>query len=44
MIEAENLTVKFGDLTAVDGVTSEAGEGEIFGFLGATEADSNARN
>ena len=38
MIETENLTKKFGDLTAVDGVTLRVGEGEVFGFLGPNGA------
>jgi ABC-2 type transport system ATP-binding protein len=31
---ANNLTKRFGDFTAVDGVTFEVQHGEIFGFLG----------
>ncbi|MGD0329891.1 MAG: ABC transporter ATP-binding protein [Nitrososphaeria archaeon] len=38
MIETENLTKKFGDLTAVDGVTLRVEEGEVFGFLGPNGA------
>ena len=38
MIEAENLTKKFGDLTAVDSVTLRGEEGEVFGFLGPNGA------
>src|SRR5579864_5962508 len=38
MIDAENLTKKFGNLTAVDGVTFHVGEGEVFGFLGPNGA------
>ena len=38
MIEAENLTRKFGDLTAVDNVTLKVNQGEIFGFLGPNGA------
>jgi len=38
MIEAENLTRKFGDLTAVEGVTFRVEEGEVFGFLGPNGA------
>lgn len=34
-IRAENLTMKFGDFTAVDHVNFEIGRGEIFGFLGS---------
>jgi ABC-2 type transport system ATP-binding protein len=38
LIETVNLTKKFGDLTAVDGVTLNVKEGEIFGFLGPNGA------
>ena len=38
MIETENLTRKFGDLTAVDNVTFKVNQGEIFGFLGPNGA------
>ncbi|RZN35943.1 ribosome-associated ATPase/putative transporter RbbA [Bradyrhizobium sp. Leo121] len=34
-IEAEQLTVKFGDFTAVDNVSFRIPRGEIFGFLGS---------
>lgn len=34
-IEAENLTVRFGDFTAVDDVSFRISRGEIFGFLGS---------
>ncbi len=34
-IEADNLTMKFGDFTAVDNVNFKIREGEIFGFLGS---------
>ncbi|RWR11616.1 ribosome-associated ATPase/putative transporter RbbA [Paenirhodobacter populi] len=34
-IEAHNLTMRFGDFTAVDDVSFEIPEGEIFGFLGS---------
>ncbi|WP_168195426.1 ATP-binding cassette domain-containing protein [Bradyrhizobium sp. NAS80.1] len=34
-IEAKDLTVKFGDFTAVDHVTFRIARGEIFGFLGS---------
>jgi ABC-2 type transport system ATP-binding protein len=33
-IRAENLTKRFGDLTAVDSLTLEVAEGEIFGLVG----------
>ena len=38
MIDTENLTKKFGDLTAVDSVTLHVDEGEVFGFLGPNGA------
>jgi ABC-2 type transport system ATP-binding protein len=38
MIETENLTKKFGDMTAVDSVTLHVVEGEVFGFLGPNGA------
>ena len=38
MIDTENLTKKFGDLTAVDKLTLRVGEGEVFGFLGPNGA------
>ncbi|WP_026381446.1 ribosome-associated ATPase/putative transporter RbbA [Afifella pfennigii] len=34
-IEAEGLTKRFGDFTAVDNVSFTIAEGEIFGFLGS---------
>ena len=34
-IKAEDLTMKFGDFTAVDNVSFEIQKGEIFGFLGS---------
>ena len=38
MIDSENLTKRFGNLTAVDSVTFHVGEGEVFGFLGPNGA------
>src|SRR3989442_11794800 len=38
LIEIENLTRKFGDLIAVDGVSLRVGDGEVFGFLGPNGA------
>jgi len=34
MIETDNLTRRFGDFTAVDGLSLWVKEGEVFGFLG----------
>ncbi len=38
MIDTENLTKKFGDLTAVDKLTLHVDDGEVFGFLGPNGA------
>jgi ABC-2 type transport system ATP-binding protein len=38
LIETENLTRKFGDTTAVDGLTLRVDDGEVFGFLGPNGA------
>jgi ABC-2 type transport system ATP-binding protein len=38
LIDAENLTRKFGNLTAVDQLTLHVDEGEVFGFLGPNGA------
>jgi ABC-2 type transport system ATP-binding protein len=38
MIDTENLTKKFGNLTAVDDVSLHVEEGEVFGFLGPNGA------
>lgn len=37
-VEARELTRRFGDFTAVDGITFQVAEGEVFGFLGANGA------
>lgn len=37
-IQAQGLTKRFGDFTAVDAITFEVKRGEIFGFLGANGA------
>jgi ABC-2 type transport system ATP-binding protein len=37
-VVARGLVRRFGDLTAVDGIDLEVGEGEIFGFLGPNGA------
>ncbi len=38
IIKAENLVKKYGDFTAVDGISFEIREGECFGFLGPNGA------
>ena len=38
ILEVDRLTKKYGDVTAVDGVSFSVGEGEIFGFLGPNGA------
>ena len=38
MIDTENLSKKFGDLTAVDNLTLHVNDGEVFGFLGPNGA------
>jgi ABC-2 type transport system ATP-binding protein len=38
MISVENLTKKFGDITAVDGISFRVEAGEIFAFLGPNGA------
>lgn len=38
MIDTENLTRKFGNLTAVENLTLHVDEGEVFGFLGPNGA------
>jgi ABC-2 type transport system ATP-binding protein len=38
MISVENLTRKFGELTAVEGLTFQVEEGVVFGFLGPNGA------
>jgi ABC-2 type transport system ATP-binding protein len=38
LIETENLTKKFGDVMAVEGLTLRVEEGEVFGFLGPNGA------
>jgi len=38
MIETEGLTRKFGEVTAVDGLTLKVNDGEVFGFLGPNGA------
>jgi ABC-2 type transport system ATP-binding protein len=38
MINVENLTKKFGEVTAVEGLSFQVKEGEVFGFLGPNGA------
>jgi ABC-2 type transport system ATP-binding protein len=38
MIRTENLTKRFKDILAVDGLTLEVAQGEVFGFLGPNGA------
>ena len=38
VISAQNLTKRYGDFTAVDGISFEIREGECFGFLGPNGA------
>jgi ABC-2 type transport system ATP-binding protein len=38
MIDTNNLTRQFGNLTAVDNLTLHVEEGEVFGFLGPNGA------
>ncbi len=38
VIATEQLTKKFGDFTAVDAITFDVAQGEVFGFLGANGA------
>ncbi len=37
-IKVQNLTKTFGDFNAVDDISFEVAQGEIFGFLGANGA------
>lgn len=38
MIEVENLTKRYGNFTAIEGVTFNVAEGEVIGFLGPNAA------
>src|SRR6201987_1213167 len=43
-IDVENIVKKYGDFTAVDGVTFHVGDGEIFGLLGPNGAGKSTLN
>ena len=38
MIEAKNLTKRFGDIVAVDHITADIREGSVFGLIGTNGA------
>ena len=38
MLEVKNVTLKYGDFTAVDDLSFEVEKGEIFGLLGTNGA------
>ncbi len=38
MIHTDNLTKKFGEILAVEGLSLDVAEGEVFGFLGPNGA------
>jgi ABC-2 type transport system ATP-binding protein len=38
VIEVSNLTKNYGDIRAIDHISFEVGEGEVFGFLGPNGA------
>ena len=38
MIEITNLSKRFGDLTAVDGISFQVSRGNVLGFLGPNGA------
>ncbi len=38
MIHTENLTKKFGEVLAVEGLSLDVSDGEVFGFLGPNGA------
>ena len=44
VIQADRLTKRFGDFTAVDQISFEVNRGEIFGFLGANGAGKDHGN
>ena len=39
MLKLENLTIRFGGLTAVDNVTTHVEQGEIFGLADMADAE-----
>ena len=43
-IETGNLVKRFGDVTAVDGVSLSVAQGEIYAFLGLNGASEAATN
>jgi ABC-2 type transport system ATP-binding protein len=44
MIEVKNLPKKFGEITAVDNLTFQVAEGEVFGLLGQMERGKRPRS
>jgi lipooligosaccharide transport system ATP-binding protein len=42
LVSASNLTKRFGDFTAVDGIDFEISKGEVFGFLGPNGAGKSS--
>lgn len=43
IIEVRDLVVRFGNVTAVDGISFSVRRGEIFGFWGLTELERQPR-
>ena len=41
MLKLENLTIRFGGLTAVDNVTTHVEQGEIFGLVGPNRKNND---
>lgn len=44
LIEVTNLTKRFGEFTAVDNISFNVKQGEIFGFLGPTVQGKRLRS